>query len=374
MTYLYLRYGKFSEGFEKYLELVNFETFSRNENCRIIFSGDVYNFFVLDELTFGISHRIYRIEKNKLFFIDVDTIEKKFYPAKPSTSGKLFYDNFSFAEDIFKNLEVQPEDYESFIQMIIRNKKFPLNYLNLNPIIEIFIKTGNLHKLLMIYRNFEKVSWVMGRFVLEGNYRPCNDPDALFDILLENPSIPIAVDNIDMKTSEENFQKFEAIRGKSKIYQEMVDFYKNKRTTILDESPNEIAREILKLRSGNFANYLLSYLIPNSEKIDMKLVQDILMGRFLPVKLRMDLFGMTLGKRLWKETNFQIFSGYINMMPPGSEAIANAIFDILMNKIELDITNITRESLYRILSNSIIPQEKRNDLEDFMKLSSKEIK
>lgn len=131
MSYLYVRYEmkklELFGLFENCLKCINFDKFERNKNCqltiekerfgRIAKAHETFDFFVLDELKFGISKRIYRVNGNSFSLVEDDEIEENEYPEIKTISSKLFYDSFEDRLEKYENFFgdfVNEDDFESF--------------------------------------------------------------------------------------------------------------------------------------------------------------------------------------------------------------------------------------------------------------------
>lgn len=181
MSYLYLKYDKENLDFEKILNYVNYQKFPRNENCRVNYQGSTYDFFVLDELKYGISNKIFRIENNGnhkgekdedgipkigIHFIDADTLTDDTFPEKKETRAKAFLVSLGttrggfvwghYGEDYLK---VGEDDYWYLADLIWRNIRGHIWYMT-ERMIEIFVLSGSISKLMDI-TGFEQFSMIL---------------------------------------------------------------------------------------------------------------------------------------------------------------------------------------------------------------------
>lgn len=130
MSFLYLRYDQTKEkqfkSFEKYLDCLNFDEkfFKRDENCRILYDGVEFNFFVLDYFEIGIADRIFTIDKNfKTNYYEDDATESKKLPTVKTASGKLFYVSFCdrarLYDELIEKLQIVESEYNFLVRMVL---------------------------------------------------------------------------------------------------------------------------------------------------------------------------------------------------------------------------------------------------------------
>lgn len=306
MTYIYIRCeNKF---FDKLLESVefDFDLFPVNKNSQITYKKSAIEIFVLNELKFGVSNKIYRWENKKLLFIDNDNVKESLFPE--TNSGKLFYNSFTISGQInLDDFTVPREEFGNFVSMIINSKKL---FEVTETTIEIFIKSGNIHVLLQFYRYPNTIVDLYDKWVREGKYYGCSNQSQLYDAIGENMKAYedynfytdppflfeeynerllmysfIALNNLDSHTKEKDFEKIIQIcRRAHNVPVNLFNFYGDqifgydwrtkkrrenfKMLSILKQSSKLIAEEIIKIDDIRLGNYLARFLLGNFQKGD----------------------------------------------------------------------------------------------------------
>lgn len=390
MIYLYVKYKRPKKEIvaelEGFFELLDFSTFTKNKNCRIIFRDIVVNFFILDDLIDGISNDVYSINDGLLSLEKNDIPQQNQYPKIYNSSGELFYKNLKLGEklyyDFFHNLTVDESDYEEFMNMICR-LDIPLrhiNYKDFSMISEIFITTGNLHRIIH-HQIFSRISISLSTNIIRNKYRHCLDQNYLFDYIEKHcdqtnieDCLDIAIANLDIYTSMENYVKIKRIADRARIPNNFLEvglFYVREvfmgKLGITSRSLDEIQEKIVNLAGGNFGNYLFEILlfrIKDGETLSKVKLRNLINVRAIPEKLRLLLFRITIAKELEKETSVY---GFIDELyySRASNFLSDEIFDIFMENIEIRIKDATKENLIRIHNNPSISTDRRQRLKEY---------
>lgn len=372
MTYLYLIYDKKDEEivktFTPYLDYINYKNFPYDENCHLNFNEVDIDFFISKELKYGVSNRIYRINSNKIYFIDTDEVEEK----HETKSGKIFYESFNFDMirlEILHYFRVEEEDYESYILMIEKKGCRLSRNLNMEYILGIFIKSGNFHRYLRIVDKITSGDLAVFReFSSKGEYYKSKNPDVLFQMLSENKSthrIEIALYFIDFSTSEENLRKFKDMNPTVTPHVQFFDDHVQLETLTADE----IIGIAMNLHYGKIFRCLLEIAVNKGQEIGPVDEHFLFFEGYnnhysAPVKL----FEMTFARKLRKETRFSVFARLFMQLKPN---FRNALADVLLDIIEFNIEGFNKPDTLTVIK--LIPDEDRKyRFIDFMRFNSKE--
>lgn len=398
MVYLYLRYNRkqektFSE-FEKYLNDVDFTKFNLNENCELSF----YNYsvimnislFLLDELIFGISNKIYRVKYHKIFLVDEsDEFGENQYPKIKSNSGKLFYNSFTGTGKSLDDFLIDVCDLEFLIRLA--EDGIILNAQTWLQIFLFYIKSGDIYKCLK-FGKLHDLCCQCKKLMGNGEYYPQKHEDEIWNFIEKFSDkaemiYQIAKYCLNFSTSEENFQKFAKLKF-SKITQysdrpdeRLLSFFRlqiyvenSKRLSILNGTIDELIAAA-EIRNPNYVtNFLINEVIRrtrNGEQIDRKHGVDFLRGFSecsLTGKQEEYFFNHIFSKEIYAEKNFDNIIKFITRRLFSTSA--DLAFGILMEKIEFDVTGFNAKNCCELLE-GLYNSEKKQKFTEFLLHTSK---
>lgn len=408
MTYVYLIYEKEDLTLERYLKCVDFNRLPEREICEVVYDGKTFNFFKLDSLEFNIANKVFRYKEDFIngSLFTVAESKTKFNFNKDANS-KLFYDYF---EDITLNyqnfvekLTIKKSDHKNFMNMFertigkeadevvkglldrftgmdrVQNVNFYFNQFfspgDVQKIVNIYLEEGKIHRLLKTSSLFvTSVLLQINKNLNDEIYYPCDDQDVLFKVTRQIYRDNYLLTSQPYVTSIEEYfadmnLKWNNVLMLKQFYPNLFDFYEKEifatpQLTILEKPADEIAKEIVKLRKGPLFTTVLKILFKR-----------IKFGEEISDSSAFNLCRMGIGKTkyeiylttLRRTKNFDNFVSGLEYFP----AIAPQIFDVLMEKIEFGMQNITKEKITKLLNFQAVKNlgnDRKNMLIDYLKL------
>lgn len=403
MSYLYARYNRKHEKifreFEWIIEEVDFSRFNINENCNVRFRDGLstsleVDLFVLDELVFDISNKIYAIEGKQIHIIhNGGEIKNNPYPMVKNKSCGQFIDHFNGHTLEFNVID---ESDIANLLSLIKRRNVKLSFDSRVKIFLSYLELGNIHECFKFGDHLEALSCACKQLMSRGEYYPINNQDEFWSFI-ENKRdglnvaaiYDIAVYGMNFETTENNFRKFVKLKTNDllqKREEKLISFFEtqiyveeSKKLSILNGTIDDLLFMAHKgvVYYGNYTtNFLLNEVIRRAkagETIDRKYGADFFLRESYSNYSLTDyqekyFFNLIFLKEIYNETHFPDITRFI--IRQNSSYIRNLVFDIMMERID-HITGITPWNCYVLLTNLTYYGDLRQKFMDFLFYTSK---
>lgn len=417
MAYVYLIYEKENLKLENYLRCLNFDKLPEKEICEVVYDKETYNFFKLNSLEFNIANKVFSYKDDDLFLVEEVDMKFKF---TPNANSKLFYDLFEDRlgpkyKNFIESLKIKKSDMENFMNMFervfgkivndcvydthaqlsstsdkfessVQEARLATDYMNIRIAIKIYLEEGKIHRLLKASRFLVMEIQDYIKYYLDGEiYYPCGDPDSFFDLARK-----INAEHLKDEFFGREFGrmvKFSYITNVARYYADfdlkrdnalyfkeahpaLFNFYEKQifttpKLTILDKSADEIATEMIKIEPCPMFTEILKIILKRveaGETISESIVEKLC--HFRKQKTAFEIYSTILRKSKNIDTFISAFKS--------SRSPLTEIFDMLMERIDSGMENITLEKLQYISGLTYWDQTRRDKIYHYLELYSTE--